>query len=305
MSEFVSEREMSIESLPLGASRREWAELEDRVLGRTPDCPALVQLIRLRRDLLSPEDAGEVRRHAAECSYCGPWVRGFECPDDDPWLASLHRFQALPDEPPVAEDPKPTTPLDAPAYSFEDWSVPGYSASYASVFRYIKHPRQLLDALRPVLPELLADVGLSRDLADAFESFALDKDEQEWQEASAWLPRTLERFARKRLGLTALPCVLDQEGWKGVFTRCTLRYLALNPLMTHEADRAVAGSFYASLLAQGVVDLSQFAPGLQEQYRLAAVSAGIGEVEGRQLLAKGRNVKRSLVACSLRPAQKR
>ena len=304
MSEPVSEREMFVESLPLGASRREWAELEYRVLGRTPACPPVVQLIQLKRDLLSPEAARELRKHAAGCTHCSLW--GAEPPDDgDPRLASLRRFEALTDMTPPEGDAEPTPFREGQVGSFEDWPVPGHSGTFASAFRHVNHPRQLLEALHEVLPDLLADVGLSRDSNEAFQSFALDKDEQDWQEAPVWLPRTLERFARKKLGLTGLPCVLDQEGWESVFTRCTLRYLARDPLVAHEADRPVAVEFYKSLLHQEVIDLTSLEPVSGEQHRLAAKTAGISEVVGRQLLLKGRQVKRSIVACCLRPAQKR
>jgi RNA polymerase sigma factor (sigma-70 family) len=266
----------------------------------------LVNLIELKRGLAPPERAKDLRDHARTCRYCCLWVSPAPAAADDPQAASLRRFDELASALPREEEQaQPVAPKDVPAVgALEDWSVPVHSGTFTSAFRYVHHPGALLDELGPVLPELLDDVGLATDLAERFRLFALRQPEEEWKAAAAWLPRTLERFARDELRLAALPCVLDRKDWEVVFNRCALRYLTLKPPFAGEAERRAASDFYRRLLERGVENWQQVAPSPAEQRRLAA-ETGVSEREIHTFVYEGRKCERSIVACCLSPARKR
>jgi hypothetical protein len=307
MSEHASEREQLIESLPLGAGSEQWAALEERMLGRTSSCPPVVQLLRLSRGLVPPEEAPSLQKHADSCPYCRLWVAGAQRGPDDPLAASVQRFHeqaaALPDEEPA--QPAAGEPGPVHAAALEDWSVPVHSGTFASAFRHVHHPRELLEELRPVMEELLADVGLSPDTAEPFLQFGLRQaEDNEWRQAAAWLPRTLERFAREALGLTGLPCVLDRNDWEAIFTRTALRYLILKPPVAKEADKAAASGFYERLLERGTESWQEAVGSLEEQRRLATETR-LSEAEVRQLVFEGSKCRRSIAACCLSPTRKR
>jgi hypothetical protein len=307
MPEHASERDLLIESLPLGASNEQWAAFEERLLGHGPSCPPLVQLLQLRRGLLPPEQALPLQGHASSCPHCRAWVAAARREGETPAANPPQQAPAPQHAPPAAAEVFPSA---NPA--LEDWSVPVHSGTFASAFRHVNNPRQLLEELAGVLPELLEDVGLSGDGAEDFKQFGLRlAEDKEWRQAAAWLPRTLERFAREALHLTGLPCVLDRDDWEAVLTRTALRYLKNKPQLVNTADPKTVQSFYGQLLERGIESWQQAvsaelppARSLEEQRRLAA-ETGVSEVEVRELVRQGKKWERSILQCCLSPTQKR
>jgi hypothetical protein len=293
VSEEVSERELLIESLPPGADLQRWAELEARVLRRSPDCPPLVTLIELGRGLLPAVRVGEVKRHVDSCRACGAWYQGFTRPPDHPRAASVQGLREQSAPPPAEEEAPPPAP---PPGSWERQPVPTPSGTFSSLFMRLG-PRELIEVLRPQLGDLLADVGFAPNLDEAFRQFVLGRLDQDASFASAGIPEWLERFAREELGLRSLPCRLSPEDWDSVFLRCALRYLALHPPSDLQKEESIrkeetegARSFYGKALDSGV---SSWRFVGQELEQLAS-SAGITDVAARALLRKGKSTHRSL-----------
>ena len=277
MSRAVNEKVLLVESLTVLPCDPKWDAVEASVTGRTDKCPPMGRLIDLSRRLLSATESKLICDHEKGCPYCRNWLRRFR------------HAQDAPPAPPVDAGPEPYVPVRPPAI----FVVPAHSDTFASTFGDVKHPMQLLQKLRPVLPDLLADIGLSRDLDGRFQAFARASIAHGCPEGTVWLPWILERFAREVLGPVGLPRVLNSEDWKIVLQRCALRYLALQSATEHLDPRAAG--FYNHLLDRGPIDWGLLAPLPQDQARLAE-ETDVSPDAVSELIRLGRRANRTLMA---------
>ena len=303
MSENISERDLLIESLPLGANRAQWAEFEAGVLGRTPVCPSIPELIQLGRGDLPGERAQAIRGHAQDCPHCRAWCQGFAPAPDDPRAASVQRSQELAPAPSAVEEPEQPVAAEAPSgpVAWEDRPVANPSGTFNSTFMRFS-PRELIGELRDVLPELLADVGLAPARAESFRQFVLAQLEKDARFASAGLPIWLERFAREDLGLRALPAQLSTNDWEVVLLHCALRYLARKPPVrfNKQKEKEEAASFYRGVVEEGVQSWQHVGQSLNQ----LASRTGITREAARELLHEGKTYHRSIRSRCLNLARK-
>jgi hypothetical protein len=263
-----------IESLPLGASVKEWAAFESAVLGGSATCPPTVSLIELSHGLLSGKVAEEVEKHLAGCRYCAACYRGLTQAREGRQAAALEAMSDLLAEP--WEDFPTSQPLTPTSAAPADSPVREFSGSLFTTFLRAAGPRDLLEKLRPALSEVLADVGLASGLADDFRQFVSRELEKRPQFASAGLSGWLEEFAREKLGLGALPRRMGPEDWYEVFVRCVLWRF---PDGQDDVARVYAAARNAGMRSWKVDE--------QGLKKLAA-EARVTDVALRQLLKKGR-----------------
>ena len=294
MSRTVNEKVILVESLTVLPPDPGWDAVEARFSGRTDDCQPMARLIELKRGLLCATDAELVEGHARVCPYCGPWVwgfrrvEGFSVPD-----AVLDE-----DEEPLPARHRPGVPVPAPVGDV----VLTHSGTLLSEFLQVHRPRQMLAKLRPILAELLADIGLSRDLAERFQEFARASAPTACPENTVWLPWILERFARDSLGLERLPGVPDSASWEKVLEPSARRLLAMYPPNTF-VDPSDALKFRQHRLGERTIDPDR-AIGPQDQERLAK-ETDINPDAVAELMRQEHRSLRTLMARSRTPVEKR
>ena len=234
----TNERELLWESLP--PDEPEFAGYLETFLGRAKGCPSTADLMDYSLGQAGAERAAEVKGHLPNCRSCDRWVGAFR--------KGLHPMETTP--PPRSGSlldgfSRPGTPKEPPLSKPDSLVLTGVGSMISQ-----GRIQDALKSLEPILPAILALVGLEPALCDRLREFIRERLEADPKDASPRIPAVVKAFGESLKRDLEVPSDLDD--WRPILFRGAVS----NVLQRCEnpTDRA----FLQTALDRGFSDTTSF-----------------------------------------------